>query len=134
MGRKSKVERFIILDTEEKYIELQKYKIANDWLSFLRDYEEQLKNLKFEEVFGKSFLDNEKTYYIKRILKVLGHLNMYELDYDEIVRELKISIKHSAEVLEIPEYVRFGKMETFKEMDKDTGIFNIYEKLEYKLR
>ena len=131
---KSKEERFIILDTKEKYIELEKYKIANDWLLFLRAYEDLLKNLKFEEVFGKSFLDNEKTYYMKRILKVLGHLNMYELDYDDIIRELKISIKHSAEVLEIPEDVRFGKMETFREMDKNTGVFNIYEKLEYKLR
>lgn len=134
MGRKSKVERFIILDTKEKYIELEKYKIASEWLMFLRAYEDLLKNLKFEEVFGKSFLDNEKTYYIKRILKVLGHLNMYELDYDDIIRELKMSIKHSAEVLEIPEDVRFGKMETFREMDKNTGVFNIYEKLEYKLR
>ena len=134
MGRKSKEERFIVLDTKEKYIELEKYKIANDWLLFLRAYEDLLKNLKFEEVFGKSFLDNEKTYYIKRILKVLGHLNMYELDYDDIIRELKISIKHSAEVLEIPEDVRFGKMETFRELDKNTGVFNIYEKLEYKLR
>ena len=59
---------------------------------------------------------------------------MYELDYDDIIRELKISIKHSAEVLEIPEDVRFGKMETFRELDKNTGVFNIYEKLEYKLR
>lgn len=134
MGRKSKVDRFIILDTKEKYIELEKYKIASEWLMFLRAYEDLLKNLKFEEVFGKSFLDNEKTYYIKRILKVLGHLNMYELDYDDIIRELKMSIKHSAEVLEIPEDVRFGKMETFREMDKNTGVFNIYEKLEYKLR
>ena len=82
MGRKSKVERFIILDTEEKYMELEKYTIASEWLMFLRAYEDLLKNLKFEEVFGKSFLDNEKTYYIKRILKVLVHLNMYELDYD----------------------------------------------------
>ena len=65
MGRKSKEERFIVLDTKEKYIELEKYKIANDWLLFLRAYEDLLKNLKFEEVFGKSFLDNEKTYYIK---------------------------------------------------------------------
>lgn len=134
MGRKSKVERFIILDTEEKYMELEKYTIASEWLMFLRAYEDLLKNLKFEEVFGKSFLDNEKTYYIKRILKVLGHLNMYELDYDDIVRELKISIKHSAEVLEIPEDVRFGRMETFKERDKETGVFNIYEKIEYKPR
>lgn len=134
MGRKSKVERFIILDTEEKYMELEKYTIASDWLMFLRAYEDLLKNLKFEEVFGKSFLDNEKTYYIKRILKVLGHLNMYELDYDDIVRELRTSIKHSAEVLEIPEDVRFGRMETFKERDKETGVFNIYEKVEYKLR
>lgn len=134
MGRKSKVDRFIILDTKEKYIELEKYKIASEWLMFLRAYEDLLKNLKFEEVFGKSFLDNEKTYYIKRILKVLGHLNMYELDYDDIIRELKMSIKHSAEVLEMPEDVRFGKMETFREMDKNTGVFNIYEKLEYKLR
>lgn len=134
MGRKSKVERYILLDTEEKCLEVQKYEIAKQWLIFLRGCEDKLKNLKFEEVFDKSFHDEEKGFYFQRIRLVLGNLDMYKLDYDDIVRELNSSIKHSAEVLEIPSYVRFGKLKIIREVDENTGFAKVYKKLEYKLR
>ncbi len=86
-----------------KKLEFSKYHIAKHWLYFLEDYEDKLKNLKFEEVFDKSFLDHEQAYYRAWIDLILKDIDKEKLDYDGIVKELKISIKHSAEILGIPE-------------------------------
>lgn len=138
MKRKSKKnenERSVLLDTYEKDIEFSKFQIANNWLMFLKSYQDQLKNFKFAEVFDKSFHDYEKDGYMEWLKIIFEDVDMYELDYDEIVRKLKSSIKHSTEVLGIPEYVKFGTIEIIRDgIDEETGLVRCYRKLNYILR
>lgn len=132
MRRKKEDEKYILIDTDEKKMELSKFQVALTWLTFLQNYRDELYLYKYDEIIKKSFTTKQWKSYKFWINLIITNKNKSELTYDKLVNKLKREIKKIRQFLGLPEDVYYFTMKIERgAIDKETGLVSTILKVMY---
>ena len=130
--KKEDDEKYILIDKDEKKIELSKFQVALTWLTFLQNYKKELYLYKYDEIIKKSFTTKQWKGYKTWINLIITNKNKSELTYDKLVNKLKREIKKSRQFLGLPEDVYYFTMKIERgAIDKETGLVSTILKVMY---